>query len=572
MRWSDRWVDRDEEPAFVEARPGLWDRLLEVWHAGGVGRWLGLAGIAVTLPFRLLRAVLDAVVAAFRFAASETAEGLQSRRLRHFVQGVPAFFAAVGVAVVGGVVIGRTPELAATYRIAAATAYHAKDWEEAKLCYERLFRLDGGSAETRLYLGLTLEKMGLDGEAEALIGGVAEGDAGGDPRANRWVASRLLADPETPKDPERLRSVYTHLVRAERGLPQDTSIKLDLARYHLATGDAHRAIPKLAAAAAGDPALHFDLARLYLQVGQPELARQTMKVAERHFRKQSEADPHDRRARLLLANCVANLGRLDESVVILQDGIKHDPEGPYAQAIAKVHLSVYDQLATRQPPDYRAMIGALREALRYDPRSVDAAVRLAGFGGTGAPGSGDVDPEANRQAREMLEGLLAAGEQPPAVHMALGLKAWQGGDLEKARWHFERAYELDPALSGVANNLAWVLSHQAEPELDRALAIIEPVIERFPDEPHFLDTRGEIYLRQGRWEEALRDLERALPRLKGNARIHESLATVYERLGRPEIAERHRREAARNGGTGPAATPNGDTTARAEDAAGSGRP
>ena len=547
-RWRRTSGEDEDDPGFVEAGPGLFGRLLDIWHDESSGRWLRLIGFALAFPFRLIWAAVEAMFGFVRFLGSEGMHALQNRRLVHLLQGLPAFAAIVAFAVTASVAISGRGDLSGVYRRAGDAAFAEEQWKTAKLCYERLFRLDGGTADTRLLLGLTLEKMGAIGEAEGLIQGVAEGDAGGDPRANRWLAARLMAARETLRDPERLREAYRHLSRAERSLPDDAGVKLDLAKYYLAVGDTRKAIPKLAAAASSDPGLHFDLARLHLAVGERDAARTSMERAERHFRERLKLQPEDRQTRLLLANSVMNLGRLEETVAILREGTVNDPTGPYPQAIAKVYLAAYDRLAARTPRDYGAMINALREALRHDPKSVDAAVKLAGFGDPVSGSAGlaqPPDPLAEREAREMLEGLLATGEQPPAVHMALGLRSWRSQDLDAARWHFERAYELDPALSGVANNLAWVLAHQETPELERALAVIDPVIDRFPDVPHFLDTRGEIYTRMKRWEEALADFERALPGMRENPRLHESLAVVYTELGRSGIAERHRREAER---------------------------
>lgn len=535
-----------DEFAFVEAGPTLGERFAEAWHARGVGRLLRLVWLLVTVPFRILGFVVSPVL---WWRHGRSSAGLATRSYLHLLQGAPAVIVAIAVIAVAGVVLGRESSLRDAYRRSAASAYQADRPEEAQIYYERLFRLDGGSAETRLFLGLTLEKLGRKAEAEGLILGVAEGDAGGDPRANRWAAARILSDPNQLADRAQLHAAYKHLTKAEEALPQDVSVKLDLVKYHLALGETAKAVPKLAAAASADPGLHYDLARLYVATGQADAARRSMERAEKYYRRQLERTPDDRRSRLLLATCVANLGRFEDAVKILSEGLAVDPGGPYGPAIAKIYLSAYDRHASQAQPDYRAMITALREALRFDAKSADAAVRLATFGERNSGQLNTVPPNIDRgieqAARELLQGLLASGDQPPAVHMALGLKAWRGNDLSKAQWHFERAYELDPTLSGVANNLAWVMSHQPNADLKRALEIIDPVITQFPEVSHFRDTRGEIYLRMERWDEALHDLESALPELKHDPRIHDSLAAVYDGLDQPDMAARHRQEAAK---------------------------
>lgn len=550
MTWKRRkkglssFLRRREQRSFVEARPGLFEFVTAFRYQRGLARWVRLGWGILTLPIRACWRLLASIASVAGASIFGGFQRLKRRRVRHLIQGVPALIAASAVVATASIVSHRQDSLEATYRDTAAARFAAEDWKAARLYYERLFRLDGGSSESRLMLGRTLEEMGNFGQARELIEGVAVGDGGGHPRANHWVASKLSADPNVHKDPERLREIHKHLLLAERGLPGDPDIQLDLAKFYLAIGQQRLAAPRLAAAAKANPALTVDLARLYAAIGQGDAALGALETAEQHFRDHLETAPEDRQARLQLANVMINLGRADDALAVLREGLTFDPDGPYRQVISRVYLSIYDRLAAQNPRDYRAMIAALREALRHDPQSVEAAERLVGFGDPGPQNlSSPPDAEIDRQSREMLQQLLVSGEQPAAVHMALGLKAWRTDDLETAGFHFQRAYDLDSSLSGVANNLAWVLAHQKEPDLEQALATIEPAIERFPEIPHFRDTRGEIYLRMERWEDALDDLERALPSMQGNPRLHESLATVYEQLGHADIARQHRREA-----------------------------
>ena len=139
----------------------------------------------------------------------------------------------------------------------------------------------------------------------------------------------------------------------------------------------------------------------------------------------------------------------------------------------------------------------------------------------------------------MLEALLAGGYATPFVHFVLGCRAWQAGETDSALFHLERAYELDEQLGLVANNLAWVLAHQQPPDLERALTIIDSVLERWPDVAQYRDTRGQILVKLERWEDALDDLERALPQMTRNRQLHEALAQVYGKLGQASLAQKH---------------------------------
>lgn len=545
---------RDGRPRFEAAGPTLGERF-EAISGRGFARRGRVILFAVLLPLRLARSGASACVDICRAVLVQGSFGLRRRRVRDLLLGLPAVGATAAALMAWCLIAHERPALNGEYKRAAAAALVAGRADEARLFYERLYQLDGGSAETRLMLGIALEKLGRQAEAEQLIAGVAAGDAGGDPRANRWLAARLLGDPKVFGDPEKVREARRHLEKAELGLPRDTELKLIAAKFYLAIGRTSDAISRLQAAALSEPAADYDLARLYVAVGRPDAAAEALERATGYFRDRLESKPEDRRTRLLLASSVAALGRPADAVAVLQEGMFFDPEGPYGPAIASVYVAAYDRLAAQSYPDHKAMMEALREALRADPKSIEAAVRLAHFGGGPGPHelSTAIDPDVASETKRLLEQLLARGEQPPAVHMALGLSAWKSGDAGEAAWHFERAYDLDPSLAGVANNLAWALTHQEKPELDRALDIMTSVLARFGDVPAYRDTRGEIYLKLGRWEDALHDLEFALPDSRDDPRIHLSLAVAYENLGRPEIAERHRQEADRlAGGSKPA--------------------
>jgi tetratricopeptide (TPR) repeat protein len=149
--------------------------------------------------------------------------------------------------------------------------------------------------------------------------------------------------------------------------------------------------------------------------------------------------------------------------------------------------------------------------------------------------------EAGKQIETMLHRMIAEGRMPATGHFALGTKAWKEEESDKALWHLERAYELDPGLGHTGNNLAWMLADHDPPELDRALQIIDSVIEKFPKIATFHDTKGFVLMKMGMWEAALTEFETALPGMRDNIEIHKSLATVYREVQQPELADEHDR-------------------------------
>src|SRR5262249_24578172 len=140
------------------------------------------------------------------------------------------------------------------------------------------------------------------------------------------------------------------------------------------------------------------------------------------------------------------------------------------------------------------------------------------------------DAQGQDEAQTTLERLLATGKASAVVHFALGVQAWRRGRPTEAQIHWEAALDLAPYLVVAANNRAILLAESAPPALPRALELVTRALTRAPDEPAFHDTRGRIFMRMGRWQEALADLEAALPKREDDPHLHELLGEVYEHL------------------------------------------
>jgi tetratricopeptide (TPR) repeat protein len=144
-------------------------------------------------------------------------------------------------------------------------------------------------------------------------------------------------------------------------------------------------------------------------------------------------------------------------------------------------------------------------------------------------------------AHSTLNRMLAQGEPPALLHFLLGNDAWQRGQMAEARTQMDLAFMAAPQMPYVANNMATLLTLSTPPELGRALAIIQSVITNSPGNPEFRDTRGQIFLKLRRYQEAITDLEFALPSLKPAASAHKALAEAYQGLGLTQLAQEHLR-------------------------------
>jgi len=87
----------------------------------------------------------------------------------------------------------------------------------------------------------------------------------------------------------------------------------------------------------------------------------------------------------------------------------------------------------------------------------------------------------------------------------------------------------------------WLEKHRAAAEEFKQLVQLFGEIERNRDDPTFLTKAGAILLRTGRDAEGVHYCQMALKIDSKNRRAHTLLADYYDRAGKKELAEEHRK-------------------------------
>ena len=141
----------------------------------------------------------------------------------------------------------------------------------------------------------------------------------------------------------------------------------------------------------------------------------------------------------------------------------------------------------------------------------------------------------NRKLMESsLRALLAREPEHYLQYQNEGVLRYNRGELDKAEAAFRKGVQRrrDPTL---LNNLASVLMERGG-DLEEALELADECLRRQPGRPEFLSTRGEAYLRLGRFEEGRKDLQTALKKQGPSNNRLILLAECYEGLGDREHA------------------------------------
>lgn len=411
-----------------------------------------------------------------------------------------------------------------------------EDWPLVELYSRKLSILEPHEKKHRYHLALAADGQGAKSRAIHLMESIAPRDRRGFGLAHWWLA-RHWATLAEGNSPEGLAAQNWHLSQFLRSHSEHVEARTSLARTEAGLGNHDVAIRHLQRVVKQKPELHLVIARLSGHIGDTEGVMQHAQHAVTAFEERLSRNTADLDARLRLADALSLMKRPMEAAQVLEEGLRRHDSTELRAGLARLCLHSADVLASQSTNSetLQRRLSLIERALILQPGHEEALKRLAKI-------VVETDPPHSRAA-EILQECLASGTAPAVVHMVLGAHALGRDDTETATLHFEAAHKLQPEFPACMNNLAWSLANSQPPQLLRASQLSENAVRLAPGRPEFHETRGQILLMQGRYREALPDLERGL-RSNGDISVtHASLADVYDALGQRELAEKHRKKA-----------------------------
>jgi tetratricopeptide (TPR) repeat protein len=458
----------------------------------------------------------------------------RTRDPRLLRRGLPAIFACLAWLVFGVCLLLWNPVKTETsYAEMADHALAGKDFETVRVASQRLLALGCEPRRKHLFdLALSLGGLGRDTDAVALLGTIAPRDRPGYLPAHLFIAQTLLA--KTNLTLPEIAQAEQHLKYVVASDPQSLEANDLLGRVYIRLGQWELAEKHLSEVVSAKPETALLLAAALRAQGDAVGARSWAERAARFHREKVEAAKVDVPAsRLAWADAMAMIEDYRTAFTILEAGWKQYENKAYLSPMGEVCALWLEAVVKNRPGDLASQITLIQRGLECAPQNETLLKHLIAL-------SHLEGPEA-QTARATLTRLLTAGQASAILHFTLGLDAWQHRQPDEARKHLALAFDSASQLPFVANNMAMILTLGDRPDLPRALAIIQPVLERFPDNPSFRETRGQILVRLGRWQEAVTDLEFALPQLPSTRNTHAALAEAYRGLGLRELAAQHER-------------------------------
>lgn len=134
------------------------------------------------------------------------------------------------------------------------------------------------------------------------------------------------------------------------------------------------------------------------------------------------------------------------------------------------------------------------------------------------------------------------------VKAQLGDAYFAEKQINEGKTAYEQALKLDPKNNLYKNNYAYRLA-LAKTDLDKALSLIQDVLEKSPNESHFIDTYAWVLFQKENYKEALEQFQKALVLAPNDKHILEHLGDAYFKVGNVNEALNYWKKAKELGST-----------------------
>jgi tetratricopeptide (TPR) repeat protein len=485
-------------------------------------------------------------------------EWFESRDYKDLLFGMPVLFCFIALIVAGAFAFRPVDPMSWNEFANASSIARAEGKNEVADLYARKASLvQPKGIVSRYRQAVFLGNNGHEDLAANIMGELAPTNVPGYAPAHQWLASAYLrrlskmmkantsgdegrTSPPGEQFASMVKVVEAHAQQILKTKPKDTFALNRLAMLRLDRNDSQGALKYLEALVSVRPSANLLYANVLASVGKKTQAAAAAQTAVNHFTAQLRKGNFSEAERIQYQSSLASgfvlTKRYKQAVeALLVDG-KLPPDPTRRKAVGQIYYAwsiSYKDSDTNLSRQLSLLDNALM-LLPNDPRVLARVAEIAV-----APG------EAGERAIKAINKVIVEGNAPTIVHLVLGINASRVGKENAAQTHFELANRASPNTPVTLNNLAFVLASQRNPDLPRALSLVDRAIELNPQLIEIYDTRGQIFIAMERWVDGIADLERALRGgASDQARIHHSLAKAYAATENETLAAMHESKAA----------------------------
>lgn len=449
-----------------------------------------------------------------------------------FLLGCPAilvFLATIGIAIFSFI---STNKIDDRYRNQMNVALAIKDYNQAKLVGNRLFEPGKiPDPEIKFRYAIALDQTGESERASRIIEELAPDDSPGYYEAHRIQAMTVASRAGKSPDEKLLERLRWHLEHS--GEEPNVAIEQLWGSYFMTVNQPSEAAKHLEIAAKMDPKIYLALSELYQKSGNTPGESRALRAAEDHFSKKLRDDPLLREERLLLALVQSRMNNIEAAENTVLTGVRLHPDAKMKREASSFFIVRYDKIAQSDPEDLTTQMRYIENSLALDVNNLEIYNRMITLYGRAK------DSEEGAKIRGMLESMISEGKSPALGHFALSSIYLLERNSKQAEFHLNQSYKLNPNLPVVTNNLAWMLAHSEDPDLDRAMDLVQSAIRYAPEVISFRDTLATILMKQGKLDLAIAEYERILAQLPDPRVAHRKLADMYKQLDQPSLAKLH---------------------------------
>lgn len=366
-----------------------------------------------------------------------------------------------------------------------------------------------------------------------------------DAQAHRELA--ILEMKRTPHANTRQASeAIQHLQEALKRHPADLQTHQLLTKLYLQRGDLRSVAQHLEPVARSNPAMQYELARIYQQLGRlskrDECAKASIDYSRSVIDKMKSQGPLSQQTdvvqsqwvetSLQLSEALSMLGRHGESAETLTRALDRFNSEKLRQQLAKVYLQ---QAAAISGVDktWEKRWELVTLSRNYTPDAPEALTLLANIA---AHAPRQLQDQAVRELQHYLDHDVA----PSSVYFIVGTSAVTNRQWDVAEKFLRRSVELEPRADIAWNNLAYVLFSRPDPDWTAAEHCIEKALLLNSTPATYHETRGHIMAGLSRWLEVIRELELTITEMPATPAIHRDLSAAYAELGDEDLSEYHR--------------------------------
>ena len=467
-----------------------------------------------------------------------------SRQVVSAIQGMPAVLGLLAPLVCNIWLTPNTPQQIANSRGRMQYFAERREFENADFFARKLCFLSPGDSSTLLARAKLLKSMDRTDDAKTIAAEL--GNRYGYIPAVEWLSEMDLeaisqSATISPTDDSALLNNLTFILQRQ---PQHLRANMMLGTLHMMRGRYTNAIQPLLtvteAAETPPPEAYYSLAVVQSADGQTEKAVINASLAADKFIERDSRSKFNMKDTIQTLRALVLATRESEAANLILQALPDRNEREtielkwvlgevYSQWCKRLRLKpgrTNKDLAIAMDVIYRAVAVAAS-----NPVVTEELIQLSC--------NHSIDDET---LENQLKVALNSGISPGLVHFIMGTRMLtaESSDAKAALHHFDLASTHNADMPGLLNNMADAMVESGDANLDIALKLVNQAIAKIPNQPHFYDTRGKIFLRQDSPLKAIADLEKALAAPEIRASVHESLAEAYARLENSTQAEVHK--------------------------------